>query len=43
MEVEDFASTTTLVGAEGANVCVFVGKDMIIVLTKFHCNDILRG
>ena len=26
MEVEDVASTDTMVGAEGANVCVMVGK-----------------
>ena len=26
MEVEDVASTDTIVGAEGANVCVMVGK-----------------
>ena len=28
MEVEDVASTETMVGAEGANVCVMVGKYM---------------
>ena len=26
MEVEDVASTDTMVGAEGANVCTMVGK-----------------
>ena len=26
MEVEDIASTDTMVGAEGANVCVIAGK-----------------
>ena len=26
MEVEDVASTDTMVGAEGANVCMTVGK-----------------
>ena len=26
MEVEDVASTAKMVGAEGANVCVMVGK-----------------
>ena len=29
IEVEDFASTDTMVGAEGANVCVMVGKYMM--------------
>ena len=26
MEVEDVASTDTMVGAEGANVCMMIGK-----------------
>ena len=29
IEVEDVASTDTMVGAEGANVCVMIGKYMI--------------
>ena len=29
MEVEEVASTDTMVGAEGTNVCVMVGKDMM--------------
>ena len=29
MEVEDVASTDTVEGAEGANVCVMVGKYMM--------------
>ena len=29
MEVEDVASTDTMVGAEGASVCVMVGRYMI--------------
>ena len=29
MEVEDVASTDTMVGAEGANLCVMVGKYMM--------------
>ena len=29
MEVEDVASTDTLVGAEGTNMCAMVGKYMM--------------
>ena len=29
MEVDDIASTDTMVGAEGANVCVIVSKYMM--------------
>ena len=29
IEVEDVASTDTMVGAEGANACVLVGKYMM--------------
>ena len=36
MEVEDAASTETMVGAEGANVCVIAGKYMMGDLVTAH-------
>ena len=35
MEVEDVASTDTMVGAEGANVCVMVGNYTMANIDKF--------
>ena len=38
MEVEDVASTDTMVGADGANVCVMAGKYMMGDLNQVLVN-----
>ena len=38
MEVEDVASTDTMVGAEGANVCVMAGRYMMGKLDQVFVN-----